>query len=151
MNNGSHSVPISARSANGGGNSSLRGGMQRLPEGQSTAATMTITETQTIPNNDEILRLTLVSRPTVRWDEGVQDNEGLGRKSSKRCCIFHKQRDFGESSTDSSADENASDESGAESDGNDGEKKPNAISQNPKIAKKKTKKTTVPGFQRFHA
>ena len=35
-------------------------------------------------------------------DENVEDNEGLGRKSSKRCCIFHKQRDFGESSTDSS-------------------------------------------------
>jgi protein phosphatase 1 regulatory subunit 11 len=32
----------------------------------------------------------------------VQDNEGMGRKSSKRCCIFHKQRPFGESSTDSS-------------------------------------------------
>lgn len=32
----------------------------------------------------------------------MQDNEGLGRKSSKRCCIFHKPKDFGESSTDSS-------------------------------------------------
>jgi protein phosphatase 1 regulatory subunit 11 len=35
-------------------------------------------------------------------DESVVDNEGMGRKSSKRCCIFHKQRAFGESSTDSS-------------------------------------------------
>lgn len=35
-------------------------------------------------------------------DETVIDNEGMGRKSSKRCCIFHKPRAFGESSTDTS-------------------------------------------------
>jgi hypothetical protein len=38
-------------------------------------------------------------------DQNVLDNEGMGRKSSKRCCIFHKDRPFGESSTDSSEDE----------------------------------------------
>jgi hypothetical protein len=39
----------------------------------------------------------------------------MGRKSSKRCCIFHKQRPFGESSTDSSDYE--SDHEGDEDDG----------------------------------
>jgi protein phosphatase 1 regulatory subunit 11 len=30
----------------------------------------------------------------------VVDNEGLGRKSSKVCCIYHKPREFGESSSE---------------------------------------------------
>ena len=28
--------------------------------------------------------------PSVKWAEDTVDNELLGRKSSKRCCIFHK-------------------------------------------------------------
>lgn len=66
----------------------------------------------------------------MTWDEDVVDNEGLGRKSSKRCCIFHKQRAFGESSTDSSEEE--------DKDGNG----------HRKIARPKKK---VPDYQRFHA
>ena len=46
----------------------------------------------------------------------MENNEGLGRKSSKRCCIFHKQRPFGESSTDSSDDDD-DDGEGHDSDG----------------------------------
>ena len=75
-----------------------------------------------------VLRLRLAARPTVRWDESVVNNEGMGRKSSKRCCIFHKQREFGESSTDSSDNE-----------GGNGRK----------IARKKTDKPK--DFQRYHA
>jgi protein phosphatase 1 regulatory subunit 11 len=33
-------------------------------------------------------------RKGVRWDSEAVDNEGLGKKSSKKCCIFHKQRKF---------------------------------------------------------
>jgi protein phosphatase 1 regulatory subunit 11 len=110
------------------------------------SATVTVTETAagTTTNQNEVLRLTLVARPTVRWDENVQDNEGLGRKSSKRCCIFHKQRDFGESSTDSSDN----DDSGSDS-GDDRDKKPKAAKR--KIAKPKSKRTAAPDHQRFHA
>ena len=68
-------------------------------------------------------------------DETVVNNEGMGRKSSKRCCIFHKQRAFGESSTESDYD---SDKSG---DGNNGKKG--------KIAR--PKKKDVPDHQRYHA
>ena len=68
-------------------------------------------------------------RPRVVWDEDVVDNEGLGRKKSKSacnrtdetdrerltlflvCCIYHKPRQFDESS-----DENTS---GTESSGSD--------------------------------
>ncbi|PIA12926.1 hypothetical protein COEREDRAFT_83807 [Coemansia reversa NRRL 1564] len=38
----------------------------------------------------------------VRWEEGVVDNEGQGRKSSKVCCIYHRERTVGESDTESS-------------------------------------------------
>lgn len=103
-------------------------------------ATMTITRTtepQTQNNNDEVLRLTLQSGPNVTWDENVIDNEGLGRKSSKRCCIFHKQRAFGESSTDSSDYDS------------DDNKKPIARKKKTSDIEKEKKKT--PDHLRFHA
>ena len=90
----------------------------------------------------------------MRWDESVVDNEGMGRKSSKRCCIFHKQRNFGESSTDSSDHEYDSDKSGSSTasgaGGDDGDKKPrHKTRKHGKIAR--PKKSSVPDFQRFHA
>ncbi|KAG0337734.1 Type 1 phosphatases regulator ypi1 [Podila humilis] len=50
----------------------------------------------------------------VQWDEEVVDNEHLGKKKSKICCIFKKQKEFGESSDESSSSESDSD---SESDG----------------------------------
>ncbi|KAK6996531.1 phosphatase inhibitor-containing protein [Favolaschia claudopus] len=49
------------------------------------------------------------TRQRVAWDEDVVDNEGCGRKSSKICCIYHKPKDFDESSSedDSSSDEDS--------------------------------------------
>lgn len=47
-----------------------------------------------------VLRLNL--RPHISFANDTVDNEHLGRKSSKRCCIYHKKRPFGESSTESS-------------------------------------------------
>ena len=76
------------------------------------------------------------------------DNEGMGRKSSKRCCIFHKQREFGESSTDSS--DNGSDESDSSAetdDEHDGSRKAKTHKKNT-VARQKMK---VPDSQRFHA
>ena len=95
------------------------------------------------------------------------NNEGLGRKSSKRCCIFHKQRPFGESSTDSS--DNDSDESGSSSSsgggfsgggkkaaagGGGGKKKKGKKKRGNKIARPKSSGDgvkKVPDFQRYHA
>eukprot|EP00567_Pseudictyota_dubia_P004708 CAMPEP_0197446800 /NCGR_PEP_ID=MMETSP1175-20131217/11656_1 /TAXON_ID=1003142 /ORGANISM="Triceratium dubium, Strain CCMP147" /LENGTH=159 /DNA_ID=CAMNT_0042977963 /DNA_START=43 /DNA_END=522 /DNA_ORIENTATION=- len=110
------------------------------------AMTMTVTETRTQAQQQqhEVLRLTLRPPQRVTWDENVEDNEGLGRKSSKRCCIFHKQRPFGESSTDSS--DNDSDESGSSS-SSGGPGRNNK--KNMKIARPKKKK--VPDYQRYHA
>ncbi|CAI2166413.1 16057_t:CDS:2 [Funneliformis geosporum] len=51
--------------------------------------------------------LKLRGRPSdnrkVKWDDGVVDNEGLGRKKSKICCIYHKPRAFDESSDEESS------------------------------------------------
>ncbi|KAI9348683.1 phosphatase inhibitor-domain-containing protein [Obelidium mucronatum] len=42
----------------------------------------------------------------VVWDEKVVDNEWLGRKSSKICCIYHKpKKRFDESSDESDSSE----------------------------------------------
>jgi protein phosphatase 1 regulatory subunit 11 len=92
-----HSLPSTLNSAGvvGGGG----GGTHGITTATASTTT-TLTETTATPT--EVLRLTLRPRPNVTWDQTVVDNEGMGRKSSKRCCIFHKQRDFGESSTDSS-------------------------------------------------
>ncbi|PGH03832.1 hypothetical protein GX51_03820 [Blastomyces parvus] len=59
-------------------------------------------------------------RRGIRWAEDVVDNEGLGRKSSKVCCIFHKARPVGESSSESSSD-SSSDPSDSDSDVDTGE------------------------------
>lgn len=54
----------------------------------------------------ETARLTLQLPPrrkkAVSWAGGTVDNEHLGRKSSKKCCIYHKRRAFGESDSDDS-------------------------------------------------
>jgi protein phosphatase 1 regulatory subunit 11 len=58
-------------------------------------------------------------RRAIRWAEDVVDNEGLGRKSSKVCCIYHKPRAVGESSSEEdssdSEDSSSSDDGGGES------------------------------------
>ncbi|KAK3831007.1 MAG: phosphatase inhibitor-domain-containing protein [Linnemannia gamsii] len=64
--------------------------------------------------------LSLTGEPStdrrVQWDDDVIDNEHMNKKKSKICCIFKKQKEFGESSDESSS-ESDSDSSGSESDG----------------------------------
>ncbi|EJU04903.1 hypothetical protein DACRYDRAFT_47027 [Dacryopinax primogenitus] len=55
------------------------------------------------------------ARPHVVWSEDVIDNEGMGRKKSKICCIYHKPKPFDESSSEES-DSSDSDSSGADLD-----------------------------------
>ncbi|TLD28431.1 hypothetical protein PspLS_03140 [Pyricularia sp. CBS 133598] len=107
---------------------------RQQPTTSAPAASRTQTETTT-PSQDQpplqdptlegrpqpaILRLRGVrasSGPSVRWAEGVVDNEGLGRKSSKVCCIYHPTKPVGESSDESSSDSSSgSDDSGTDSD-----------------------------------
>ncbi|KAF7312672.1 hypothetical protein MIND_00281500 [Mycena indigotica] len=55
-------------------------------------------------------------RRRVVWDADVVDNEGCGRKSSKICCIYHKPRNFDESSSESDSSDSGDDSSGEEYD-----------------------------------
>ena len=107
----------------GGGLSSLESGTQ----------TMTITEpTTTSPIEEEVILsseptitepiiLTLRPAPHVVWDSSVINNEGLGRKSSKKCCIFKKKKGWDESDTESDSD--LSDDGVADDGGRAGRKK----------------------------
>ncbi|OKL60350.1 hypothetical protein UA08_04369 [Talaromyces atroroseus] len=52
----------------------------------------------------------------VRWDENVVNNEGMGKKSSKVCCIYHRPRALDESSSESSDSESSSDDSDTDDD-----------------------------------
>jgi len=56
----------------------------------------------------------------IQWAEDVVDNEGMGKKKSKVCCIYHAPKGIDESS-----DESSSDSSGSDSDsGDDGAARP---------------------------
>ncbi|KNG52372.1 type 1 phosphatase regulator ypi1 protein [Stemphylium lycopersici] len=55
------------------------------------------------------LRAEPTERRHIQWAEDVIDNEGMGKKSSKVCCIYHKPRAADESSDDDSSDSSSSD------------------------------------------
>jgi protein phosphatase 1 regulatory subunit 11 len=44
----------------------------------------------------------------IRWEADVIDNEGMGKKNSKVCCIYHKPRAMNESSSESDSDPSSS-------------------------------------------
>lgn len=50
----------------------------------------------------------------MQWREDVVDNEGLGRKTSKVCCIYHKPKGVDESSDESSSSSSDSDSDSGE-------------------------------------
>ncbi|BDA48383.1 probable type 1 phosphatases regulator YPI1 [Coccomyxa sp. Obi] len=78
--------------------------MQRTASSTTVAATVQATSQSSTSNGvAEIVTLRLTPRrkkKAVKWSEDVVDNEFLNKKSSKKCCIFHKQRPFGEWSDD---------------------------------------------------
>ncbi|MDI1487372.1 MAG: Type 1 phosphatases regulator ypi1 [Ramalina farinacea] len=91
----------------------------RAPNSTTPTATQTITSTP-------VLRLRATAppeqarRPRIQWAEDVVDNEGLGRKRSKVCCIYHAPHPVGESSSESDSSESdldGSDESSGNDDG----------------------------------
>ncbi|KZL79880.1 protein phosphatase inhibitor [Colletotrichum incanum] len=90
----------------------------RLQQRSVPGPSQTQTETQSRTGTQAILRLRgahAPSRQSVRWAEDVVDNEGLGRKSSKVCCIYHRPKAVDESSDESSSD-SSSDSSDSEAD-----------------------------------
>ncbi|RDA84754.1 hypothetical protein CP532_6930 [Ophiocordyceps camponoti-leonardi (nom. inval.)] len=98
-----------------------------------TSQTMTTTTTTTTTTTSQSRGLTEPSRTlylrgggtsngrSVQWAEDVVNNEGLGRKSSKVCCIYHKPKAVDESSDESSSssDSDSDSDSGDGADGGD--------------------------------
>ncbi len=69
-----------------------------------TTTTMTVTEEQGGESVPPVVRVVLRAKPKkkgVQWAPDTVDNENAGKKSSKKCCIYHKPRAFGESSSES--------------------------------------------------
>jgi len=80
--------------------------MSSVTQTQSSQETVRRKESQA---PSEVLTLRLVpqrrkKKKAVQWAEEVVDNENMGKKSSKKCCIFHKQRKFGDWDTDEDSD-----------------------------------------------
>ncbi|XP_077645086.1 E3 ubiquitin-protein ligase PPP1R11 [Lonchura striata] len=66
--------------------------------------TATVTESGNPEPEQRSLTLKLRKRKPdkkVEWSSDTVDNEHLGRRSSKCCCIFERPRPFGESSSES--------------------------------------------------
>ncbi|XP_077231731.1 inhibitor-3 [Tasmannia lanceolata] len=69
------------------------------------------------PQQTLVLRLSRrPSKKKVTWKEGTVDNEFLNKKSSKKCCMFHKQKPFDE---DDSEDEDHDHDHHPKTDGHD--------------------------------
>ncbi|KAH7125671.1 phosphatase inhibitor-domain-containing protein [Dendryphion nanum] len=68
------------------------------------------------PSGTLRLRAEPAEQRHIQWAEDVVDNEGMGKKSSKVCCIYHKPRAVGESSDESSSDSSSDSESDSEPD-----------------------------------
>ncbi|KAF1820195.1 uncharacterized protein K489DRAFT_324522 [Dissoconium aciculare CBS 342.82] len=60
-------------------------------------------ERQNAPSGTLRLRVEPGESRHIQWAEDVIDNEGMGKKSSKVCCIYHKTTEPGDSESDSSS------------------------------------------------
>ncbi|XP_074470424.1 E3 ubiquitin-protein ligase PPP1R11 [Sebastes fasciatus] len=83
--------------------------MAENPGTSSETITETV-QTSTPPPQQEGRSLTIKLRKRktekkVEWSSDTVDNEHLGRRSSKCCCIYEKPRQFGESSSESEGDD----------------------------------------------
>ncbi|KAH6780429.1 inhibitor-3 [Perilla frutescens var. hirtella] len=85
---------------------------QQLLTSPSTAApTATVVLDAPSSSNQQQSRITeslvlKLKRPKkkVSWKEGTVDNEFMNKKSSKKCCIFHKEKPFDEDDSDHEGD-----------------------------------------------
>ncbi|GMR36044.1 hypothetical protein PMAYCL1PPCAC_06239, partial [Pristionchus mayeri] len=71
------------------------------------ASTSTVTATKTEEKREETLTLHLTTSapptgPRVSWASETVDNEGMGKRKSKCCCIYKKKRAWND---DASSDE----------------------------------------------
>ncbi|KAA8586087.1 E3 ubiquitin-protein ligase PPP1R11 [Etheostoma spectabile] len=84
--------------------------MAEVPGTSSETITETVQTSTPPPPQQEGRSLTIKLRKRktekkVEWSSDTVDNEHLGRRSSKCCCIYEKPRQFGESSSESDGDD----------------------------------------------
>ncbi|XP_054620185.1 E3 ubiquitin-protein ligase PPP1R11 [Dunckerocampus dactyliophorus] len=84
--------------------------MAEVPGTSSETITETVQTSTPPPPQQEGRSLTIKLRKRktekkVEWSSDTVDNEHLGRRSSKCCCIYEKPRQFGESSSESEGDD----------------------------------------------
>ncbi|GLT50692.1 hypothetical protein SLA2020_241600 [Shorea laevis] len=75
------------------------------PSTSSSSSSVTSTVTVENPPSSSQPQETLVlqlrpRKKKVTWKEGTVDNEFMNKKSSKKCCIFHKEKPFDEDDSD---------------------------------------------------
>ena len=69
--------------------------------GSSGSQTITATEEAPVPCPPTTVVLKKPKPRGVKWDESTAiDNEHMGKKSSKVCCIYHKPRAYDESDSE---------------------------------------------------
>ncbi|KAK8788848.1 hypothetical protein V5799_021376 [Amblyomma americanum] len=81
--------------------SALSGTVTTVEDSATGAAASTNTEIETVTSAPP----QSASRGRVAWAADTVDNENMNKCKSKCCCIFEKQREFGESSSDSEVDD----------------------------------------------
>ncbi|CAJ1083652.1 E3 ubiquitin-protein ligase PPP1R11 [Xyrichtys novacula] len=84
--------------------------MAEVPGTSSETITETVQTGTPPPPQQEGRSLTIKLRKRktekkVEWSSDTVDNEHLGRRSSKCCCIYEKPRQFGESSSESEGED----------------------------------------------
>ncbi|KAK5171410.1 Type 1 phosphatases regulator ypi1 [Saxophila tyrrhenica] len=93
------------------------GSQTSAPNAQSGSQTITSTTAgPSVPFGTLRLRAQPEERPRVQWAEDVVDNEGMGKKSSKVCCIYHKPHEPGDSESDSDSSSSSDGDSDSEPD-----------------------------------
>ncbi|XP_063242848.1 E3 ubiquitin-protein ligase PPP1R11 [Bacillus rossius redtenbacheri] len=76
---------------------------KRPPASSEVTVTLCESEEERAQQDVPTVRLRLRKpkpKKKVQWGEGTVDNEHMNKKKSKCCCIYTKQRVFGESSSD---------------------------------------------------
>lgn len=130
---------------------------------QQSAPSSSRTQTVTGPDDHIVLRLRPEAsgtqqdkkkkqkkkKPRVRWTEDVIDNEDMGKKKSKICCIFHPQREFGEESdSDSSSSSSGSSDSSSSEDESHDHSHCNHGDRRPKRGKARARDSSPNAYER---
>lgn len=82
-----------------------RGHVERRQRNKKPAGSAVVTATPETMSEGAVEDAPPALRRHVVWAADTVDNENMNKRKSKCCCIFEKQRQFGDSSSDSEADD----------------------------------------------